>query len=225
MEYNFGELRPASISGYVYVDDNDNGFFDPSETGIGGVTLVLLDANGLATGKTTVTDATGYYEFTNLRPGTYGVGEVQPAGYYDGLDAAGTVGGTAHNPGDPIDQVTLAPGAAGVELQLRRTAAGEHQRPRLRRYEQERHARRRRTADRRRDRLSARRDRHVDRHDADRRQRPVRFTNLKPGVYGVEEVQPAGYLDSKDHVGSAGGAIGRQRPHRPAPCSIRASPA
>ena len=40
--------------------------------------------------------------------------EVQPAGYFDGLDAAGTAGGTAHNPGDLIDGIHLAGGQSGL---------------------------------------------------------------------------------------------------------------
>ena len=48
-------------------------------------------------------------------PGTYGVAETQPAGYFDGLDAAGTVGGTAHNPGDLIDGIPLSSGPSAKQ--------------------------------------------------------------------------------------------------------------
>ena len=69
------------------------------EQGIGGVTLELLDANGNPTGITTTTSTNpatlGFYEFRNLFPGTYGVREVQPAGWLDGKDTAGSHGGTA----------------------------------------------------------------------------------------------------------------------------------
>ena len=76
-DYDFGELLPGGISGYVYADDNNDGVFDNNELPIAGVTLALLDADGNATGETTVTDANGYYEFTNLAPGIYGVVETQ----------------------------------------------------------------------------------------------------------------------------------------------------
>ena len=33
------------------------------------------------------------------------------------------------------------------------------------------------------------------------------FTDLQPGTYAVEKVQPNGYLDNSDWVGSAGGQI------------------
>ena len=52
-------MLPASLSGYVYVDANNNGVFDAGETPIAGVTLTLLDANGKSTGKTATTDANG----------------------------------------------------------------------------------------------------------------------------------------------------------------------
>ena len=69
---------------------------------------------------TLVTDANGYYEATNLSPGTYRIVEVQqPAGYLDGLDTAGTVDGvrrgTAVNPGDSIEDIFLGGGTRGIE--------------------------------------------------------------------------------------------------------------
>ncbi|MBL9123528.1 MAG: carboxypeptidase regulatory-like domain-containing protein, partial [Planctomycetaceae bacterium] len=109
-EYNFCELEPASLCGVVYADLNQNGVRDSGETGIAGVTLRLLDANGIATGVTVVTGADGSYCFLNLRPGTYGIAEVQPNGYFDGLDTVGDAGGTANNPGDSITGITLGAG-------------------------------------------------------------------------------------------------------------------
>src|SRR5262249_40139907 len=34
-----------------------------------------------------------------------------------------------------------------------------------------------------------------------------RFDDLPPGVYGVHEVQPDGYFDGDEHLGSAGGIL------------------
>jgi protocatechuate 3,4-dioxygenase beta subunit len=110
IRYDFYELPPASLSGFVYVDADNDGVFDNEESPIGGATVTLLDASGSSTGRTTVTDSSGYYSFTELEPGTYGVAETQPTGYLDGLDTAGTVGGTAYNPGDKIDQIILSAG-------------------------------------------------------------------------------------------------------------------
>jgi len=113
LNYNFGEILAAGISGHVYEDVNNNGHRDAGEPGISGVELTLLDAAGNPTTHTTVTDATGYYSFEDLMPGTYGVAEAQPQPYRDGLDSQGTAGGTAINPGDKIVGAVLNPGTFG----------------------------------------------------------------------------------------------------------------
>lgn len=63
--------RPAAaaqgcpvVSGYVYVDANDNGLFDAGETPISGSSIALRNGGG-TTVATTVTDASGYYLFNN----------------------------------------------------------------------------------------------------------------------------------------------------------------
>ena len=97
----------------MYVDANNNGTFD-RRSADRRVNIALLDASGKSTGETAVTDSSGFYQFDNSMPGTYGISETQPAGYLDGLDTAGTVGGTAHNPGDLIDGIPLASGQSGL---------------------------------------------------------------------------------------------------------------
>ncbi len=113
IENNFGEVRPASISGHVAVDANLNGLFDAGETPLAGVTIHLLNDSGNQIGTTT-TDAGGFYEFTGLVPGTYGVHEVQPANYLDGEESLGSHGGTRIAP-DSMRQITLAAGADGTD--------------------------------------------------------------------------------------------------------------
>src|SRR6185503_18296916 len=108
------QIPLASLSGWVYHDQNDNGVFaHGTETGIGGVTLELLDASGNPTGITTTTSnepgKVGFYEFKNLYPGTYGVREVQPVGWLDGKDAAGDHGGAAASEAaGRVDRITGA---------------------------------------------------------------------------------------------------------------------
>src|SRR5438876_1063485 len=93
--YNFGDLLPASLSGYVYSDLNDNGVRDSGDQPIAGTTITLTGSNdlGTAVNLTTSTAADGSYQFTNLRPGTYTITEAQPPGYFQGTDTIGSAGG------------------------------------------------------------------------------------------------------------------------------------
>ncbi len=89
-------LQVSSIAGRVYNDANRNNLIDTGE-GISGVTLTLsgTDSFGNAiSGVTTTTAADGTYIFENLPPGSYEIVETHPSGYIDGLETAGTGGGT-----------------------------------------------------------------------------------------------------------------------------------
>ena len=68
---NFG-YRPGAISGFAYVDANNNGMKDVGEPGLQGVTI-----NG-PTGPV-VTDASGAYAFINLLSGNYSL--VAPSAF------------------------------------------------------------------------------------------------------------------------------------------------
>ncbi len=97
--YDFGE-RGGQIGGWVYVDSNNDGIRQPGEGGIAGVSLRLTgrSAGGLPVDLAATTDARGRYAFTGLLPADasgYTVRETQPATYADGLDAVGTLDGTA----------------------------------------------------------------------------------------------------------------------------------
>ncbi len=116
------QFDPASISGYVYADNSNDGIRNPGEQGLSGVTVQIIPLDTLEAQQTVtvVTGANGYYEALNLSPGTYRVVElVQPAGYLDGLDTAGTVNGVARgsavNPGDNIESIFLGGGTHGIE--------------------------------------------------------------------------------------------------------------
>lgn len=105
----------ASIAGTVYHDRNDNGTIQAGEEGISGVEIRLMQGGTVV--ATTTTDAGGHYQFGNLVPGTYTVVEVQPTGWIDGKDTAGTgasgAQGTAGN--DVISNVTLNGGDAAID--------------------------------------------------------------------------------------------------------------
>ena len=115
VDYNFGEIRPADISGTVFHDENNNGVLDPNEERIGGVTIELFDKEGNLIAQT-VTDSNGDYEFNNLFPGDYTVRQTQPTDFLDGQDILGTVDGMPRGEHTQNDEfcVHLDAGDSGV---------------------------------------------------------------------------------------------------------------
>jgi hypothetical protein len=125
INYNFGAVKPVTISGTVYVDTNGNGAFDTGEPGISGVTITLSGTNdkGQSITNTTTTAANGTYSFSTdssgsvLRPGTYQVVETQPSGYLAGTTAVGTVNGAADGTvvaTGTIGSIVMGDGQTGV---------------------------------------------------------------------------------------------------------------
>ena len=109
---NFAELPAGSLAGTVYVDVNSTMTYDPStDTPLSGVTISLTgtDYLGNVVSQTTPT-ANGSYGFPGLAPGVYSLKETQPAGYAQGADTPGTLGGNAL--GSPRDFIgTIVVGA------------------------------------------------------------------------------------------------------------------
>ncbi len=93
---DFGLLPPASIAGYVYDDDNNDGVKDGTEIGAANATVTLTGTNDLeqTVTLTTTTNADGNFVFSGLRPGTYTLTETPLPGFTNGRDTAGTAGGT-----------------------------------------------------------------------------------------------------------------------------------
>lgn len=111
--FNFGEVKAGSISGIVYDDVNNDGLQATSgELGIPGVKIKLTGTNdlGQSVSKTTTTGSDGSFNFGTLRPGLYTLTETQPANYLDGLERAGTAGGSIGT-NDNIAGIDLASGA------------------------------------------------------------------------------------------------------------------
>jgi len=126
VDYLFGEIEPASLSGMVYVDFNDDGEADFNENIIEGVTVTLtgVDDRGNAVNFVTQTDAEGDYVFAELRPGTYTITESQPAGFVDGQDVLGSLGGTMGN--DQMSDVAVNAGEMGINYDFgERPEAGD----------------------------------------------------------------------------------------------------
>lgn len=115
--YDFCEAAPAQISGYVYHDRNDDGRRDDGEEAIPGATIELVNDSGQVI-ATTQTNNQGLYRFAGLQPGNYSIRQIQPTGFLDGLDAAGTIDGVvvgaAVNPGDLITSVAIRQGQTGI---------------------------------------------------------------------------------------------------------------
>jgi len=215
INYDFCEHLPASLSGYVYHDRDNDGWKEPGEEGIGSVRVVLIDAAGQEVTNAT-TNGQGYYEFTGLSAGVYSIVETHPDGWIDGLDRAGTIDGRtvggAVNPGDRIAAVDLHWGDHGVdynfgELQYAVIEGSVHLT----------------TPD-------------GDCFTSSTEEQPLagvtivlqdengttiaqtltdaqgqyRFDGLLPGSYTVIESTPAGLIDGADHVGTVGGqSVGR----------------
>ncbi|QMW01114.1 Cna B-type domain-containing protein [Spirosoma foliorum] len=106
-------LIPARLGDYVFLDANKDGIQNTGDTPIQGVTAILY-INGVAS-ATTVTNASGFYSFTGLTPGSslsYSVGFTAPAGYTATLANQGT-DDTKDSDADPItgitQSVTLSP--------------------------------------------------------------------------------------------------------------------
>ena len=74
-------LAGPTIGDRVWEDRNANGVQDPNESGLGGITVYLLNGSGTPTGRSTTTDGSGFYTFTGLEPGDYCVQFDLPVGY------------------------------------------------------------------------------------------------------------------------------------------------
>jgi len=74
------EPEPASIGDRVWYDLNCDGIQDEGEPGAEGVVVSLLDCQGNVLAQT-VTDAAGFYLFTDLMPGDYNIQFTLLAGF------------------------------------------------------------------------------------------------------------------------------------------------
>jgi hypothetical protein len=99
-----GYFIPFPLGNSVYFDINNNGVRDANEKGIPGLTVYLYDDKNFdnipdgGPRKTTTTDATGAYLFTDLRANGYIVGVQLPAGY-----APGATTSTSADPNNIVD--------------------------------------------------------------------------------------------------------------------------
>src|SRR5204862_480108 len=125
INYNFGNILPVTIGGFVYEDRFDSGTWSSGDPGITGVTLTLTGTSdqGTTITATTTTTAGGNYSLTTdssgngIRPGTYQIVETHPSGYLPGTTSVGTVNaapdGTVVSSGD-IGSIVFAEGQNGI---------------------------------------------------------------------------------------------------------------
>lgn len=203
VQNDFSQALPNSISGHVRIDNGGDCQTSANATPIAGVVVQLLDANGHLL-STTTTNATGYYSFTDLAPGTYAVRKQTPTGYFDDDDHVGSVGGTLAGLNN-ITGIALTSATNGIDYDfcevlpvsisghVRTDVGGDCQtNPNstpiagvsVQLLDANGNVLKTTTTD---------------------VQGAYSFAGLPPATYGVHVVTPTGYFADDDHVGSAGG--------------------
>jgi protocatechuate 3,4-dioxygenase beta subunit len=100
-------LAPVGLIGnFVWEDLNGDGLQSANEPGISGLTVSLLNNAGAVIGST-VTDANGLYQFTNLAAGTYKVKFSSPVSYLP-TTKTGAINDSLNSDMDPNTFTTAA---------------------------------------------------------------------------------------------------------------------
>ena len=105
---------PGVIGNFVWVDENEDGYQDAGEPGLGGVTVELRNSSGVLL-ATRVTDTNGGYLFTKVGPGSYTVqvdASSLPAGMHQTTNPI-NAGADFGNQSQPYT-INLAAGAANL---------------------------------------------------------------------------------------------------------------
>ena len=108
-------IPTGSLSGRYFFDADCDGLDNDGDAGgegpgVEGILVELLDANGQPTGKSTTTGADGFYNFTGLAPGIYGVSFAAPPPKQEF-----TISNVGDNAFDSIDSDVIATEAgAGI---------------------------------------------------------------------------------------------------------------
>lgn len=108
LQWDAGMYRHAELGDYVWNDLNVNGMIDAGEPGIAGV-IVNLYAQGIQIAST-ITDANGYYYFSNLNPENYFLEFIKPAGFNISPYTQGVTDNTADNTTGRTVETTLISG-------------------------------------------------------------------------------------------------------------------
>jgi hypothetical protein len=89
---DIGLYRLSKLGDLIWEDLNGNGIFEDGEPGVQGIMLMVegIAGDGSEVTITTVTDASGAYQFGNLKPGQYTLSVEVPSGYLWVLPGFGT---------------------------------------------------------------------------------------------------------------------------------------
>lgn len=124
--FNFGNFpTPVSLSGFKYVDSNNNGTKEPGELPIQGVIITVTGTNDLGqpVNISTQTDANGFYsfdttkfpEFRPSKPGTfYTLTETPPINFIIGKPHVGSLNGTIVT-NTQMSNIVVNPGNQGID--------------------------------------------------------------------------------------------------------------
>ena len=124
LSIDFGFYGAAALGNYVWIDTNHDGLQnEPADNGVNGVTVTVTDGTGKVVGTALTANnpdggAPGYYHVTNLAPGTYKVTFTRlPAGFAPTVIAAGA-DRALDSDGAMTAPVTLATGDDNLTLDL-----------------------------------------------------------------------------------------------------------
>ena len=85
----FGALRPASVGGVIWMDRDDDGRRQVSDSGMQGIRALLINERTQESVET-FTDENGTYRFEGVLPGTYSLAFELETGYAFARNATGT---------------------------------------------------------------------------------------------------------------------------------------
>ncbi|MFO0815076.1 MAG: SdrD B-like domain-containing protein [Gemmatales bacterium] len=208
----YSSLAQVYLSGHVFDDLNNDGVFNGSDVGITGVTLTLVNPSDVVF-STAITDSNGRYTFTGTFPAdTYRIVENQPAGFLDGKEMAGSLGGTTNNNQDnnSITNIVLGASDIGMDYDFAELRPSRIQSLVWRDSDNDGEVDFGELAiDGVTITLTGTDDRGqtVNAGLSTDAQGIVEFINLRPGNYTLIETQPAGYNDGKDTLGTVNGLL------------------
>lgn len=87
-------LHGGVLSGFVYLDADQDGVRDETEQGVPGVTITLTgnETGGGTVNKSALTQSDGGYSFDDLSPGTYALNQTQPEPLLDAQESTSAAG-------------------------------------------------------------------------------------------------------------------------------------